>query len=242
MRKSELKRMLKDGYNNMELKDHTNEILDRVDHRVIAVPKRSTHRIFLPLALALSSLILVISLLFLFPKGIGNGAISSELVVSKKEEVLSREIIALGNIVGEVDTNQPKLMSYSFTNEEYDSIAKEVNKYLYTTSIFMDKDEVTINYLINKDSNYSNYKYKLEILFKDNEVHTSSYLAYYNEEKSNTSVEIEGIIIIDGIERALEGEREDEGDEVELELKVMYGDNSYISVKNETEINENEYK
>ena len=239
MKKKDLMRLMKESYDEVEIKDYTNEILAKVDHRAVVEEKHKRH-FFMPIGIAMAGILLIASLLFLFPHD-KIKPIEGPLEVGRKEEVLSREIIALGNIIGDLDTNTASLMSYEFTTSEYDEIAREVNKYLYTTNIFMESDNISIEYILNEDKPYSNYKYKMEIAFRDTSF-TSSYLAYYNEIKDSNTVEIEGIILIDGIERELFGEREDSGDEVELELKVKTGAKSYISIKNETEVNENEYQ
>ena len=289
MRNKDLKKLLKKEASKVSIKDYTNEILNNVNHQPLVIENtkknKKSHR---ALGFSLAGLTMVMaSVLLIFfilrpttiiptPPGpgpsvdpttpIGPGPITS---LSKKEMVLSKEVVALGNAIesiGTINTNN-SLLGYksilldssdkeddneAFNGDEnestdvtldydsYKNIAYEMNTYLYAADSFINKDSIEVSVKENDNLNYP-YDYLMHIIMNDTDF-LKEYFLYYNEKKEDLNVEIEGIIMIDGISYEISGEREDNGDEVELELKLITGVNSYISIKNETEINENEYE
>lgn len=126
---------------------------------------------------------------------------------------------------------------------DYEQIANDVNRYLLTGSAFISNDNIVTEYLYNNDQGYSEYKYKMSVTYRDGEGYSVEYTAYYNEkEDEEGKIKTEGIFI-DGTETyTLKGKRKDKNGEIETELTLYADENNYITVKNETEIDENEYE
>lgn len=126
---------------------------------------------------------------------------------------------------------------------DYEQIASDVNRYLLTGSALISSDNIVTEYLYNNDQGYSEYKYKMSVTYRDGEGYSVEYTAYYNEtEAEEGKIKTEGIFI-DGTETyTLKGKRKDKNGEIETELTLYADENNYITVKNETEIDENEYE
>ena len=126
---------------------------------------------------------------------------------------------------------------------DYEQIANDVNRYLLTGSALISSDNIVTEYLYNNDQGYSEYKYKMSVTYRDGEGYSVEYTAYYNEtEAEEGKIKTEGIFI-DGTETyTLKGKRKDKNGEIETELTLYADENNYITVKNETEIDENEYE
>ena len=264
MRNKDLKKILKNSIKDVEIKDYTNEILNNVNHRAtIEAPKAKAHHYRLAFSLGGAALALATILILVFmlkPAIVPPSPITG---LMKKEAVLSKEVVALGNALEAVGANgDTSLASYTSTllasdegdeNDDSDSdneveitidtldrIALEMNTYLYAASAFINKDNIEVSLAHNNDKKY-NYEYKMVIVMNDIDF-KKEYILYYDEDKSKNEVEIDGVILIDNESFKVKGEREDDEDEVELELTVHTGDNSYIAISNETELNENEYE
>ncbi|MGN1373335.1 MAG: hypothetical protein ACI4VK_04735, partial [Candidatus Coproplasma sp.] len=110
---------------------------------------------------------------------------------------------------------------------------------------------------VRTESDREGYEVKEVISFSDLEGNVITYVMYYNstleyvetdfhhdKEETESVYVIEGIVIIDGVEYALEGrsEVETKGDETETEtyFKVTLADGSYIIMEQETEADETE--
>lgn len=138
--------------------------------------------------------------------------------------------------------------------------AEKFNEYFTALDSFLGDDVVNTETVKNSDENYP-YDFKMTINGKDFDGETVSYVMYYTEtlyktETDDDEVENEykltGVMIIDGNDYPLEGERseESEKDETESELKIRaYADvndkTSYVQMNQEfsqeTDETETEY-
>lgn len=126
---------------------------------------------------------------------------------------------------------------------DYEQIANDVNRYLLTGSAFLSSDNIVTEYIYNTDREYAEYRYKMSVTYRDGEGYSVEYSAYYNEtEDAKGTIKTEGIFI-DGTETyTLKGKRKDKNGEIETELTLYADESNYVTVKNETEIDENEYE
>lgn len=151
----------------------------------------------------------------------------------------------------ENNPNQPQAPlqpSYEITEEQL----AVINNYMGLVENLLGDD--CLNYVIS-DSDREEYEFMETVSYGDLEGNTISYTMYYNrtllleetknhhgKEESESVYTIEGIMIIDGTEYALEGfsETESEGDETESEayFKVTLGEGSYVLMEQEIEDDE----
>ena len=81
------------------------------------------------------------------------------------------------------------------------------------------------------------------VSYEDAQSYRINYTVYYNEtEKNETETELIGLFILNDRAYPMRGEKSVENDECEMELTIYMEENTYISVSNETSINENEYE
>lgn len=160
-------------------------------------------------------------------------------ITVKAEEVFSKEIFALGNVLSH---QEEEIVLTSLTENEFKQICNECVNYLLTGDAFLKKENMSSLVYENTGDNYKEYAYVAKVQFIDVGSFTTEYTAYYNERINGNETQISGIMIIDQKVYRLEGEREQDDDEIESELRIyLNGEKSYISVSNETEINENEF-
>lgn len=96
-------------------------------------------------------------------------------------------------------------------------------------------------------SDREGFTHKLTVTQSDLSGQNKIYIIYYNETASkNEDGEIEstfsGIIIIEGKEYSVNGEREKEGDEYEIKMTIKYADNKYVVFEQEIEEDEQSYE
>ncbi len=208
-------------------------------------------------------IILIITLAIILPN---KSPSLNTLTFGKSEKVLSNELFALCNVVsgstgestsngtlpfisndkdGDVLTNG--FILYKSTNTpspsqtECNQIASDVNDYLLTCEAFLGCNDISVTYTENLDTQYNSYKYKMTVNYKDSSQVLVNYVAYFNQQANGKITKIIGVCIIDGKEYEIKGNQTTKADEIESEL-LIYGENSYVKIENETEFNENEYE
>ncbi len=139
--------------------------------------------------------------------------------------------------------------------------AEEFNKYVYMLDGFFGSDVVSTTVVENTDEGYA-YDYKLTITGRSVTGEAVSNLMYYTESMVREEIEddedgqeversykLEGVLVMDGVEYPMRGERseESEADESEAEIKIRAYLNAedqgtYVQVEQETsaELDESE--
>lgn len=134
--------------------------------------------------------------------------------------------------------------------------AEKFNEYFTMLDSFLGEEVVTTKAVRNTDEQYAQYEIKLTITGKDLLGETETYLMYYTEtlhkaktEDDETEEEytLEGVMVLDGEDYALRGERsyEEERGETENDLKIRaYPDpedkDTYVQMKQENSVEKNE--
>ena len=172
----------------------------------------------------------------------GLGAVSS---VKLFENVIGGETVQTLSSVKALAVQQDGIKGY----------AEKFNEYFTALDEFLGKDIVTTNSETNKDEGYP-YEIKLTVTGKDITGNDVTHVMYYTEkyvgefkddDEVTTRYTLEGVMVVDGADYYLTGEREreTEGKEVEDELKIRaYADKAdkgtYVQVEQGTSVESNE--
>ncbi len=248
MKTKDLKDILKIEANKINIPDYSENILAKVDYNTKPVAdssckrKKSTRIIIPSLTGFVTVLAIIILVLFINFK-------STEVKPSltRGKELIGKEIFVAGNLV---DSNSSKLSKFSQKNSDilYDD-AKFIHDYLIIGEMMFEQDNIEISVYENNDSNYKEYDYLMQVRYKVETEYFLDYDFYYNETQKNnykndekeSNSTFEGIMLIGDIEYVVNGEKEIEDDEYETTTRIFTSSESYIEIKQETEINENEY-
>ncbi len=253
MNNKQLKNLLKSKADEITLENRSDKIIEKVTYNAkynnaqkssaIAIPRKRLNY-YIITAIAVCLLIIAIPIGIIFGKSAPQNL--NALAVGKSEQVFSREMLALGNIIAS-DTFKQGITSYSHNdknNAEYEKIANDVNYYLTTGEALLSKNNINIIYQKNTDANYSDFEFVMRIKYLDKSLSAIDYVAYFNKAEKNSKTTMIGICVIEGKSYNLFGEQQRKGEEIESEL-IIYTNTSgksYISIENETELNENEYE
>lgn len=201
-------------------------------------------------AIIISIMVIVINLI---PSGsvVENG--------TKRHKAYAMQAITLVNFAENYDdtvklsttkntTTLMKLAKASYSYSEYESIASIINQYMLTAQELMNSDNLEYEIV---DSNNEKYQYMMSISIN---VYDSkeSYTLYFNEEPlldlkeydlDEVSSKLSGIIVCGNNQYIVEGIKEIEDDEQEIELKMYLSDDlsKFLIVNQEVEYHENEY-
>ncbi len=215
--------------------------------------KEKKKAILIPSIFASLCCLIVISVLLFNPK---SGIISTHSdpgashTMSRAKELLSYEVMALGNMVP--SSSQTALKGLKNDNLDYqqaNELTNEIHDYLLTGEMMLNKENVVASNEVNTNSEYS-YENKLSVTYKDQSEYSFNYVLYYTETKkieSDRKIDevgsyLSGVMVVADKEYNVKGEKEVEKDEIESELKIFMNANSYIKISQETEKNENEYQ
>lgn len=125
----------------------------------------------------------------------------------------------------------------------------EINRYLNLFESLLAESPIQS---VEEASDREGYETRLTITVSDLDGATSEYVMYYNEtvfppdeddddDEREIESELEGIMILDGCEYAVEGKRELEEDEAEVTFLARIDRNHYIKVKQEIEPDEQKF-
>ena len=195
----------------------------------------------------------------------GMGAVSSVRLLGNN--MSSSAVKTFSAVSAATQTRACKVESASSTIDTSEQEVKEqterFNEYFTALDSFLGDDVVSTITEANTDSNYE-YETKMTINGKDFNGETVTYTMYYTEtlvkadsdddedagdedEETENEYQLVGVMVIDGVEYYLEGERseETEKDESETELKIRaYADKSdktsYIQMEQEYSVEEGE--
>ena len=189
----------------------------------------------------------------------GMGAVSSVRLLGSNMPASAVKSFSAVNAAAKTRTCGVKLASaVADTSEnEVKEQSEKFNEYFTALDSFLGDDVVSTTTVANTDSSYD-YETKMTVNGKDFNGATVTYTMYYTETlvKTNTTDENEeteseyqltGVMVIDGVDYYLEGERseENEKDESETELKIRaYADKedktSYIQMEQEYSVENGE--
>ena len=185
----------------------------------------------------------------------GMGAVSSVKLLGNKMPASAIKTLSAVSA-----TTQTRTCGVKLTSSTADDPEKEVkeqtekfNEYFTALDSFLGDDVVSTTTQVNTDENYE-YDVKMTINGKDFNGETVTYVMYYTEtlahyDSDDDEIEyrLEGVMVIDGSDYYLEGERseENEKDESETELKIRaYADkadkSTYIQMEQEYSVEKGE--
>ena len=251
MKTKDLKTYIQSQADKIIIKDYSQTIQMKISNEIspdFIIQKKKKTFVF-PTILASLCCIILMSFILFNPY---NGIIKSSdnpSKISKAKEILSYEVMALGNMFSSESTSLRYLKNNEIEISEANDIADEVHNYLLTGEMMLNKDNIMVENEVNIDQQY-NYENKLSVTYKDQSEYSSNYVLYYTETKKlesdkkidEVSSYLTGIMLIQNQAYRVTGEKEVEKDEYESSLIIYTSENSYIEISQETEKNENEYK
>ncbi len=200
---------------------------------------------------------IIISIMVIVINLIPNGTVTSE--TTKRHRAYAMQAITLVNFAENYDetvnlssqaneTGLMRLSKTSYSYEECASIANKINQYLLSAQELMNSEELSYEVI---DSNKENYQYMMSINI-DIFGSVETYTLYFNEEPledikdfdlDEVSSKLTGIIVFNNHEYLVEGIKEIEDDEQEIELKMFLSEDlsKFLIVNQEVEYHENEY-
>ena len=250
--------------------DRDSAIYNRGNTAVIAKNKSKTARL-IAVAAVVVCLILILSFTLNINKNVNNpinptrinlshedvygmGAVSSVKLLGSNLSANAVKSLAAVNAATRTDTYGVKLAS--LTDDSEDAVkaqTEKFNEYFTALDSFLGEDVISTSTEANTDSRYP-YDTKMTINGRDFNGETVTYVMYYTEtlahyDSDDDEIEyrLEGVMVIDGSDYYLEGERseENEKDESETELKIRaYADkadkSAYIQMEQEYSVEKGE--
>ncbi|MBO5328274.1 MAG: hypothetical protein J6B04_03795 [Clostridia bacterium] len=165
-------------------------------------------------------------------------AVSAATVMSNLNK--SSAVAASGQVSGE---NVP--------SPDYSSYVEAVNGYMAIAENMLSGENFVIS---EAASDRTDYEYKTVVSYADLMGEKTEYVMYYNKVKqvdrdedwddkfdNEEEFNINGVVLMDGVEYEVIGESETEGDESEIELTVRLDRQNFVTVGQEKENDEIEY-
>lgn len=159
-------------------------------------------------------------------------------------ETYAFELLNATNILTSMDSTTLDAMR-KLSQPSHDTLektAKQIHKYYLTSRQVLLNEQV--EYVV-KESSDQNYEYEMELYILDND-DKSKCSIFFNKlikeiDDDEEVYDLEGIIIINDQEYAIEGETEIEEDEFSTNLKVHLNDYSYFIIEQEIEDDEQDF-
>ncbi len=249
MKNKDLKNLIKSKADEIVVADRSSDILQKVKTSQISeydAPKNRSKKLFYTKIVAVATVAVAIIIAIVLPFTFNQQGEGSDLGLTKTQQVLSKEVFALGNLLDQenelLSTVDDEVTGLAM-DEIFSSVAKKINGYLLSAEAFLSSSNILGKYEDNKDEELADYAKKLTVSYTDSANYSVAYELYYNEaEQTNNSVTVDGMIKLKDRSYAVWGQWTNEHDEVSMELRVYFNEFKYISIEHETEINENEYE
>ncbi len=236
---------------------------ETVEKKATGAPAKTRRNLFASLSAAFVAV--AVCLAIVLPLVLGGGVASAPVSLSVND-VYAIGAVSTARLLGDdISVNAVSALAAAAefadeTAENQSDVKNQIskfNEYFSALDSFFGDDIVTTVATENTDNDYARYKIKLSISGKNFNGASVNYVMYYNETKSaqhghhddddEELYTMEGVMLIDGVEHYLEGERtvETDSDEVENELKIRaYADlsdkTSYIQMEQEYSAEQNE--
>jgi len=249
-----------DPYDKIVLSARAEGLLDDTENgeaygRDVAVLAKSKKRYVVGIAAVLVAavLFLAVALPLLLNRGKGDFPVSPKHIVLSTNDIYGIGAVSTVKLLGgnvssgtafRLSQRTAKGETASNRQEEVKSHAKKFNEYFTALDCFLGEDIVTTVSEANPDEKYP-YETKLTIDSKNFDGESVRNIMYFTEtptdvDDDETAYSLVGILVTDGVEHYLEGERsiEQEDDETENELKIRaYADisdkSSYVEMEQE---------
>lgn len=250
--KKQLSKMINDECNQIKIPDLAKTIKNRQDFPKEAVTNAPIKKHAFKLSFSFVALACILILCcFMIPsffKTVNPGPIETDKPSSTKTQLMVQATSLFNLAFSLEDTSMDIKYFVSNSNINYDENSKEILEYLEMVEQFFNDDNSV--YTITKLEN-EKYQYKGTISVNINGL-LDKYTMYFNETPLDSkeddddideiSSKLEGIIKNNLYEFKIEGIKEVEQDECEVELKLyLDDDNNFIIMNQEIENRENEY-
>lgn len=169
---------------------------------------------------------------------------------STKEDIANVFAFGAATSIGLLSTLETTASAPMVKRAVDDALMQTIQTYLPTIEATLKGEEVlTENTIVPSDR--AEYSYKMTIRYKDINMQDSQFDMYYNEYRvddgddyfeDEEEYRIDGILLIDGQEYKMKGEREQERGESELTFFYYVGERSYVEVSQESERGESEFE
>ncbi len=176
----------------------------------------------------------------------GSGA-STE---TKTEDIANVFAFGAATSIGLLSTLETTVQTPLVKRAVDDTLKQTILTYLPTIEATLKGEEVlTENTIVPSDR--AEYMQKMTIRYKDLNLEDKQFDMYYNEYRvddgddffeDEEEYRIDGILLIDGQEYKMKGEREQERGESELTFFYYVGERSYVEVSQESERGESEFE
>lgn len=168
----------------------------------------------------------------------------------KSENIFAYQAATSIGMIAQIDT--PTTSPLGLQRAVSEDLIEKVKTYLPTVEAALTGNQLLTN-AEEQVSDREGYQYKIIVSYNDINLNLESFTMYYNEtlieedyDHEDNELEqeftMEGIIIIDGFEYQMHGEKELENDEYETNFYYQFDSNTIISVEQQIENTETEFE
>ncbi len=251
--KKDLIRMIKNENSNIDVPNLKQNIHQNIEKSYILNQPVKTNnnekpRLKLKITTAALSFCILLIAIGLFIINIKPYQPGGDNLISKPKQAYVMQATSLFNFATDsIYKNEFTPLNYSSINNDYDYIAEKIMNNLYTVEEFFNKENNKYELFVLENEEY---QFKL-VTYMNLDEFSISYTMYYNEkplhdidddrEMDEVSSKITGYIECNNTKYNIEGIKEIEKDETEIQLKLFVSETNYIIVEQEIEKRENEY-
>lgn len=247
MKTKEVKALLKQEASQVTLPDQSRTILEKYQASPLkATPITTTKtqvqfrkKLLLWPSLAVTFVVVILLIIFLRPTKPTNPVGSLNMTASK--EVIGKEIILAGAILGDNQGNKAR----QYSESDYIQDVNLIHEYFLTGDMLLNQTNIEMQVSYNDNTDYADYKYVMELVYN-----TYTYKFYYNESNPSydgddldeVSVDFRGVLVFNSTFYEVRGHREnEENEEFSTETTIYLAGSPYLQIEQETEVNEYEY-
>lgn len=190
--------------------------------------------------------------LFLFPSCTTTPG-TDPLSKAEDSQLFAFEAATSVGLLSALETAGATTSSFSVKRAVSDTLKQTILSYLPSIEATLKGENLLTESLVT-ESDRPEYEIKLDIRYTDINLEETAFTMYYNQTRilddddwedrfdDEEEYRIDGIVLLDGNEYTIRGEKEKEEDEMELAFWCFLDEGSYVHVKQEKERDESEFE
>ncbi len=241
-----LKDELTSSLREYTIKTHAQDIIDEYLLRSSERKNKSSHHWIYGLVSGLAVAVLIVS--FMLPNlipSVSENPFTTVFTDRSKKNQTAFSLFSAINIIDEMNDLTPKKLKRKINNDEFDLIANQFDKsYPLVDSLFDNQNIYNAEIIpLNNDYKgiYGTYHYQLDLLIE--KAHYSFYSNMsFEEDDDEIETEFFGELVIGDFSYKTTINIERENDEQEVEMEIQFSEKKVLSIEQENESDEIEYE
>ncbi len=242
-----LKDELTNSLNEYTIKTQAQDIIDEYHLHSLEKKTKSNHRWIYGLVSGLAVAVLIFT--FVFPhlmSSVVEDPFTTVLTDRSRKNQTAFSLFSAINIIDEMNDGTPKKLKRKIDKSEFDLLTDQFDKsYPLVDSLFDNQNTYDAEIIpLNNDytGKYGTYHYQMDLVIENVHYEFYSNMSFEDEDDDEIETEFYGELVIGNLSYKTTINIEREDDEQEVEMEIQFSEQKVLSIEQENELDEIEYE